>query len=122
MPTTSIEYDISVPFDYDPIAFRSPKPGELFVNQSGMVCLLPDGGRPDPSGPRLIVKRKPPRMVGTAHWCGTLQGDPAVLLSYHGGCTVWAFRNSEWVPDRKFSDIKNQVYSRHEAEKYVGIR
>lgn len=37
------------------------------------------------------------RMIGTAHWCGTYRGKPAVQLSYYGGADLWVFDRDGWI-------------------------
>lgn len=36
-------------------------------------------------------------MFGTAHWCGTYEGNPALTLSYYGGAKLWVFEEGKWI-------------------------
>lgn len=31
------------------------------------------------------------QILGTTHWCGTVDGLPAVLVSFYGGAVLWGF-------------------------------
>lgn len=34
--------------------------------------------------------------IGTARWCGTVDGYPAMALSYYGGASLWTFYDQKW--------------------------
>lgn len=38
--------------------------------------------------------------IGTTHWSGKYQGRPAFLVSYHGGSSLWHFRDGLWMQQR----------------------
>lgn len=35
---------------------------------------------------------------GASHWTGTVNGDPAIVLSWYGGAAIWIF-DGEWRKD-----------------------
>ena len=35
-------------------------------------------------------------LVGTSHWCGTIDGHPAFLVAFHGGARLWTW-NKKWT-------------------------
>jgi hypothetical protein len=40
-------------------------------------------------------------ILGTMHWAGMMNGYPAIVVTYHGGASLWIFEQCEW---RKWAD------------------
>lgn len=44
------------------------------------------------------IKTDAQKMIGTLAWCGTIDENPAILLTYHGGATLWSWLG-QWTRD-----------------------
>jgi len=53
-------------------------------------------------------------MFGTAHWFGTFDGDPALVLSFYGGTRLWVFNSNRWC-----SPVRKECL--RDMDKYLGL-
>ena len=65
---------------------------------------------PEPGSVRRMVRKT---MIGTAHWAGRCDGNPALVLSYYGGADLWVW-NDGW-------GVVMHAESLAELNKHLGI-
>lgn len=44
-------------------------------------------------------------MIGTTHWCGIMDGCPAIAVSYHSGADLWVYKGEVWQRHKKYEGL-----------------